>query len=84
MKPRNAAIIGGVTGLVTGVLFLSDINGAPIFLMLVFGFMGFECTWALNSIGSTKRISKRTNRKSKKPKPKPKPKKQKKSKPEKD
>ena len=58
MKPRNAAIIGGLAGLVLGVLFLSDVSGGPIFSTLVVGFFCSEAAWALNTIGETKGISK--------------------------
>lgn len=58
MQPKHAAIAGGVLGLVTGLVFLSDIPGAPFFCAAVLAFMGFECTWALNHISGTKKISK--------------------------
>lgn len=59
MKPRNAAIIGGTAGLLIGLLFLSDINGAPLFTCFVLGFLSYECTWAMRMIGNTKAIKTR-------------------------
>ncbi len=51
--------------MLTGTVFLSDVAGAPIFVMLVLGFLSYECTWAMGTISKTKDISKAAKKKSK-------------------
>ena len=62
MKPKYAALTGGICGLLIGVLFMSDIDGAPIFACFVLGFLSYECAWAIQMIGNTNSVPTRNKK----------------------